>query len=158
MNSRLRARLLRCLCGHGHAGAVDRAVEHVRARLRRQRQRFPAGDQAGALADRGGWRCKTPRLAEPADPLPTGLLPPLQALPGILNPGQDGYDDTSEPASGESADAEDLFEASMMHKTSRSPDPPRSFPAGRTMGRSGTTGTTARRESRLPGPEPVGAA
>ena len=35
----------------------------------------------------------------------------LRGLPAILNPGQDGYDDTSEQASGELAAVEDLFEA-----------------------------------------------
>jgi site-specific DNA recombinase len=36
----------------------------------------------------------------------------LQALPGLLNPGQDGYDDTAiDIASGESTDVEDLFES-----------------------------------------------
>ena len=44
----------------------------------------------------------------------------LQALPAILNPGQDGYDDTSEQASGEPEAMEDLFEtpitATMSHR------------------------------------------
>jgi hypothetical protein len=35
----------------------------------------------------------------------------LRALPALLNPRQDGYDDTAEPASDEAADVEDLFEA-----------------------------------------------
>jgi site-specific DNA recombinase len=34
----------------------------------------------------------------------------LQALPAILNPDQDGYDDTSEEAAGEAGSVEDLFE------------------------------------------------
>ncbi len=37
----------------------------------------------------------------------------LQALPGILDPGQDGYDDTAEGVNGEPAAMEDLFEAPM---------------------------------------------
>jgi len=39
----------------------------------------------------------------------------LQALPGILNPGQDGYDDTAETISDEAADGEDLFESPIGH-------------------------------------------
>lgn len=39
----------------------------------------------------------------------------LQALPAILNPGQDGYDDTSEQDSGNLAAMEDLFEAPIVH-------------------------------------------
>jgi hypothetical protein len=35
----------------------------------------------------------------------------LQALPGILDPGRDGYDDTAEDANREPASGEDLFEA-----------------------------------------------
>ena len=35
----------------------------------------------------------------------------LQTLPGILDPGRDGYDDTAECAHGEVAAVEDLFEA-----------------------------------------------
>ena len=35
----------------------------------------------------------------------------LRALPGILNPGQDGYDDTDDPTAGEAESMEDLFEA-----------------------------------------------
>ena len=38
----------------------------------------------------------------------------LRALPAILNPGQDGYDDTSEQGSGELATMEDLFEAPIV--------------------------------------------
>jgi len=34
----------------------------------------------------------------------------LQALPGILNPGRDGYDDTTEGINGEPGCGEDLFE------------------------------------------------
>jgi hypothetical protein len=44
------------LGGHGHPGAVDRAVEHVRHRGRRQRHQLPAGYQGRPLADRGGLR------------------------------------------------------------------------------------------------------
>ena len=33
----------------------------------------------------------------------------LRALPALLNPGQDGYDDTADTGSGEAADVEDLF-------------------------------------------------
>jgi site-specific DNA recombinase len=43
----------------------------------------------------------------------------LQALPGLLDPGQDGYDDTADTSSEETADMEDLFEppitGSMFH-------------------------------------------
>ena len=35
----------------------------------------------------------------------------LRALPALLNPGQDGYDDTAGIGSGETADVEDLFES-----------------------------------------------
>jgi len=41
----------------------------------------------------------------------------LQALPGILDPGRDGYDDTAEGTSGSRAAVEDLFEAPMVHNT-----------------------------------------
>jgi len=41
----------------------------------------------------------------------------LRALPAILNLSQDGYDDTSEPASDESVIVEDLFEAPIVHRT-----------------------------------------
>jgi site-specific DNA recombinase len=37
----------------------------------------------------------------------------LRALPGILNPRHDGYDDTSENAAGEAESVEDLFEAPL---------------------------------------------
>ncbi len=37
----------------------------------------------------------------------------LRALPAILDPGQDGYDDTSETGPDDSAAGEDLFEAPM---------------------------------------------
>ena len=40
----------------------------------------------------------------------------LKALPAILNPGQDGYDDTRDVAAGEVESVEDLFEAPMMHQ------------------------------------------
>ena len=40
----------------------------------------------------------------------------LQALPGILDPGRDGYDDTTESTHGDIATVEDLFEAPMMHQ------------------------------------------
>jgi hypothetical protein len=35
----------------------------------------------------------------------------LRALPAILNPAQDGYDDTADTTPGEDADVEDLFES-----------------------------------------------
>jgi hypothetical protein len=35
----------------------------------------------------------------------------LRALPALLNPGQDGYDDTAGTTPGETADVEDLFES-----------------------------------------------
>ena len=38
----------------------------------------------------------------------------LQALPDLLNPSQDGYDDTAGNPSGEPADVEDLFEAPIV--------------------------------------------
>ena len=41
----------------------------------------------------------------------------LQALPGILNPGQDGYDVTSEEPSCDPAIVEDLFEAPIVHQS-----------------------------------------
>jgi site-specific DNA recombinase len=41
----------------------------------------------------------------------------LKALPGILNPGQDGYDDTTEPSSDESGIMEDLFEPPITGPT-----------------------------------------
>ena len=41
----------------------------------------------------------------------------LRALPGILDPGRDGYDDTAEGTHREPAVVEDLFEAPMMPKT-----------------------------------------
>jgi DNA invertase Pin-like site-specific DNA recombinase len=40
----------------------------------------------------------------------------LRALPAILNPGQDGYDDTSEQESDELVGVEDLFEAPIVHR------------------------------------------
>jgi len=40
----------------------------------------------------------------------------LRALPGILDPGQDGYDDTADTTSGETADVEDLFESPIVHQ------------------------------------------
>ena len=43
----------------------------------------------------------------------------LQALPGILDPGRDGYDDTTEGANGEAAAVGDLFEAPIVVGTSR---------------------------------------
>ncbi|MGH3198465.1 MAG: hypothetical protein ACRDNT_21695 [Streptosporangiaceae bacterium] len=46
----------------------------------------------------------------------------LRALPAILNPGRDGYDDTAEQAAAELAAMEDLFEpaiaGSMFHRAS----------------------------------------
>jgi site-specific DNA recombinase len=51
----------------------------------------------------------------------------LLALPGILNPGQDGYDDTSEHASGQPGVMEDLFESPipgrMPHPLAARPPP-----------------------------------
>jgi len=41
----------------------------------------------------------------------------LQALPGILNPGQDGYADTSEDAACDPAIVEDLFETPIVHQS-----------------------------------------
>ena len=45
----------------------------------------------------------------------------LRALPALLNPGQDGYDDTAGATPGETADVEDLFEsptaAKMLHRS-----------------------------------------
>jgi hypothetical protein len=38
----------------------------------------------------------------------------LKALPGILNPAQDGYDVTDENAAGEAESVEDLFEAPIV--------------------------------------------
>ena len=43
----------------------------------------------------------------------------LRALPAILNPGQDGYDDTSEQESGELGVVEDLFETPIVHPINR---------------------------------------
>ena len=40
----------------------------------------------------------------------------LQALPGILDPGRDGYDDTAEDVNREAAAVEDLFEAPIGPK------------------------------------------
>ena len=40
----------------------------------------------------------------------------LQALPGILDPGRDGYDDTAEDVHGEAAAVEHLFEAPIVHQ------------------------------------------
>ena len=40
----------------------------------------------------------------------------LRILPALLNPGQDGYDDTAEPPPAETAVMEDLFEAPIVHK------------------------------------------
>ena len=40
----------------------------------------------------------------------------LQALPALLNPGQDGYDDTADTTSGETTDVEDLFESPIVHR------------------------------------------
>ena len=45
----------------------------------------------------------------------------LRALPGLLNPGQDGYDDTSEHASGEP-----VVSGGFVRSTYRPPDRPRS--------------------------------
>ncbi len=38
----------------------------------------------------------------------------LKALPAILNPGQDGYDDTNETAPSDPCAVEDLFEAPIF--------------------------------------------
>ena len=38
----------------------------------------------------------------------------LRALPAILNPGQDGYDDTDDVSAGEAESMEDLFEAPIV--------------------------------------------
>ena len=43
----------------------------------------------------------------------------LKALPAILNPGQDGYDDTSEQDSGDLDVMEDLFETPIVHPINR---------------------------------------
>ena len=40
----------------------------------------------------------------------------LRALPGILNPGQDGYDDTTDNIPGEPATVEDLFESPIVRR------------------------------------------
>jgi hypothetical protein len=40
----------------------------------------------------------------------------LRALPAILNPAQDGYDDTADTTPGEDADVEDLFESPIAAK------------------------------------------
>ena len=40
----------------------------------------------------------------------------LRALPALLNPDQDGYDDTADNTPGEAAEVEDLFEAPMVHQ------------------------------------------
>jgi hypothetical protein len=79
--------------GRGHAGAVDRAVEHVRQRLRRQRHQLPAGDQGGSLADCGGLR-RTAGLGRALDPL-DGQLHPGQVFqqPGRLRERSGGRGD-----------------------------------------------------------------
>src|SRR6185312_8922429 len=41
----------------------------------------------------------------------------LRALPALLNPDQDGYDDTSEHATDQPEAVEDLFEAPIVHKS-----------------------------------------
>jgi hypothetical protein len=41
----------------------------------------------------------------------------LRALPALLNPGQDGYDDAADIAADEMADVEDLFESPMVYKS-----------------------------------------
>jgi hypothetical protein len=43
----------------------------------------------------------------------------LRALPGILDPGQDGYDDTTELSPGEPAAVEDLFEYPIRYQIFR---------------------------------------
>ncbi len=62
--------------GHGHAGAVDEAVEHVRDLGRRQRDDLPGGDQRGPFPDGGGLRGAA------------GLGRPFHALDGQPDPGQ----------------------------------------------------------------------
>ena len=51
----------------------------------------------------------------------------LQALPGILDPARDGYDDTNESARKEPDAAEDLFETPMIHQMFRLAVFPRYF-------------------------------
>ena len=41
----------------------------------------------------------------------------LQALPGILDPGRDGYDDTADKDPGDPGSVEHLFESPMVHQT-----------------------------------------
>ena len=43
----------------------------------------------------------------------------LQALPALLHPGQDGYDDTADNASSQAADVEDLFESPIAARILR---------------------------------------
>ena len=43
----------------------------------------------------------------------------LRALPGILNPGQDGYDDTDDVSAGEADSMEYLFETPIVHQIHR---------------------------------------
>ncbi|HEY6313668.1 MAG TPA: hypothetical protein VIY52_23085 [Streptosporangiaceae bacterium] len=43
----------------------------------------------------------------------------LRVLPALLNPGQDGYDDTADTTPGETADVEDLFESPIVHQILR---------------------------------------
>ncbi len=40
----------------------------------------------------------------------------LRALPALLNPDQDGYDDTAEPPPDQATDVEDLFEPPIVHR------------------------------------------
>ena len=50
----------------------------------------------------------------------------LRALPALLNPGQDGYDDTVGITSSETTDVEDLFESPIdPFGSPASPNPPR---------------------------------
>ena len=56
----------------------------------------------------------------------------LRALPGLLNPGQDGYDDTADTAPDEDTDVEDLFESPItgpMFIGPVEPDPELLIPA-----------------------------
>ena len=56
----------------------------------------------------------------------------LRALPALLNPGQDGYDDTAGATPGETADVEDLFESPItgpMFIGPVEPDPELLIPA-----------------------------
>ena len=64
------------LRGHGHAGAVDRRVELVRQRGRRERHELAGSDHGGPVPDGGGRRGAA------------GLSGPLDALGGQAHSGQ----------------------------------------------------------------------